>query len=241
MPFPNTVNQQPSPGVEGSRASHNPVLTYVTGPGGLISAPTVGVTIARFAWAIPQTDGSEQAFNTSVAVAAGLARTPNGFVANLQQGLNTIFLSEAGMTMIPGQNMQLFTRGDFWARNTVSSATKFAKIFANLFTGQITTAAAGSTISAASVTASFATTVMTVTATTGVLAVGQSITGAGIPANTYIASLGTGTGGAGTYNLTTAPGTVSSETVIASNYIETKFSALSNALTAEIVKIGYGD
>lgn len=55
------------------------------------------------------------------------------------------------------------------------------------------------------VTATIATTVMTVSAVlTGVapLAVGDKVTGAGVTANTYIASLGTGTGGAGTYNLT---------------------------------------
>jgi len=51
-------------------------------------------------------------------------------------------------------------------------------------------------------TASIATTgVMTVTAvSSGTLAVGQAITGAGVPAGTRITSLGTGTGGAGTYN-----------------------------------------
>lgn len=44
--------------------------------------------------------------------------------------------------------------------------------------------------------------VMTVTAVgSGVLAVGQSVTGTGVTAGTYISSLGTGTGGTGTYNL----------------------------------------
>lgn len=244
--FQGQVNNQPSPGVEGGRASANPVVTYVTGQNGLVSAPTVGVTIGRFGWALPSAADNigniaETVFNTSVAVAAGLSRAPNGFIANLQQGLNTLYLTESGMTMLPGQNMQLFTRGDFWARNTLAAATKFAKIFANLLTGQITTAATGTTVAPITVTASFATNVMTVTATNGVLAVGQSVVGTGIPANTYIAPGGTGTGGTGTYNLSTTPGTVASETVTASSYIETKFSALSAAAVGEIVKIGYGD
>lgn len=53
-----------------------------------------------------------------------------------------------------------------------------------------------------SFTASIASTgVMTVTAVaTGTLAVGQSITGSGVPAGTRITSLGSGTGGTGTYN-----------------------------------------
>lgn len=47
----------------------------------------------------------------------------------------------------------------------------------------------------------------------GNLAVGQVVTGTGISANTYISSLGTGTGGAGTYNLNQAATTESTEAV----------------------------
>lgn len=59
-------------------------------------------------------------------------------------------------------------------------------------------------------TATFATSVMTVaTLTSGYFAVGQAITSAGVTAGTYITSQATGTpGGAGTYNLSTAPGTI---------------------------------
>jgi len=65
--------------------------------------------------------------------------------------------------------------------------------------GTITTRAITET---SAFTASIAATgVMTVTAvSSGTLAVGQAITGSGVPAGTRITSLGTGTGGAGTYN-----------------------------------------
>jgi hypothetical protein len=63
----------------------------------------------------------------------------------------------------------------------------------------------------ASFTASIASTVMTVTAVaSGTLAVGQTVVGAGVSPGTIIASLGTGSGGTGTYNLN-LPQTVSSE------------------------------
>jgi hypothetical protein len=69
---------------------------------------------------------------------------------------------------------------------------------------------------AASFTATIATTVLTVSAvTSGILAVGQVITGAGVTAGTYITSLGTGTGGTGTYNLS-ASQTVGSATAMTS-------------------------
>lgn len=63
------------------------------------------------------------------------------------------------------------------------------------------------------VTGSIATTVLTVTVvTSGTLAVGQTISGSGVTVGTTITSLGTGTGGTGTYNLS-ASQTVISETI----------------------------
>ena len=61
-------------------------------------------------------------------------------------------------------------------------------------------------------TASCATSVLSVSAvSSGILTVGQTVSGLGIPSGSYITSLGTGTGGTGTYNLSTTPGTVTSE------------------------------
>jgi len=67
-------------------------------------------------------------------------------------------------------------------------------------------------------TASFATNVMTATApTTGAFAVGEVVTAVGVAAGTTITSFGSGTGAAGTYNLSTTPGTIASETVSAAS------------------------
>lgn len=72
---------------------------------------------------------------------------------------------------------------------------------------------------AASVTASLSGTTMTVTVVgSGALAVGQYVSGTGITAGTTIADLGTGTGGLGTYVLSQAATTETSETVTASWY-----------------------
>lgn len=68
---------------------------------------------------------------------------------------------------------------------------------------------------AASFTAAIASTVMTVSAVaSGTLAVGQTIFGAGLPDGVRIASLGSGAGGTGTYNLN-IPQTISSEAMTA--------------------------
>jgi hypothetical protein len=67
----------------------------------------------------------------------------------------------------------------------------------------------------ASVTASIAGTVMTVTVVgSGALVVGQTLSGTGVTADTTITSFGTGTGGVGTYNVS-ASQTVASTTISA--------------------------
>lgn len=78
--------------------------------------------------------------------------------------------------------------------------------------GKITRAA-----NAAVVTGSITTTVLTVTAvTSGILAVGQSISGSGVTAGTKITALGTGIGGTGTYTVS-ASQTASSTTITATS------------------------
>jgi hypothetical protein len=70
---------------------------------------------------------------------------------------------------------------------------------------------------ATSTSSSIAGTVLTVGGTvTGTFAVGQVIYGAGVTAGTYITSLGTGTGGAGTYNIS-ASMTVAATTISSAN------------------------
>lgn len=240
--FQRQVNQNWAPGIPGSFASANNMAVYVTGPGGLISGAN-GVTVGRFAFASYQSDGSERADNSSFLIANGVDRAQfAGFVANEQQGMNTVYLAEAGMTMLAWQAMEMFTRGDFWA-TTSTAATRGQKVFVSLIDGSVATGAAGSTIAGFVGSASYATNVMTVTAvTSGAVKVGQQVTGANIPANTYVASFGTGTGGAGTYNLTTSPGTLAAQAVTTTDYFEhPKYRALSVAAAGEIVKIGIGD
>jgi hypothetical protein len=73
-----------------------------------------------------------------------------------------------------------------------------------------------------SFTASFATNVMTVESAPGqTLAVGQYIHAPGVASATTITALGTGTGGVGTYTLSTSPGTLASRTTYATGPIST--------------------
>lgn len=72
-------------------------------------------------------------------------------------------------------------------------------------------------------------TVLTVTAVAqGSLAVGQMISGTGIPAGTYITALGTGTGGTGTYTVSQSL-EITSETMTADNVAPSGYAFVPNA------------
>jgi DNA-binding beta-propeller fold protein YncE len=73
----------------------------------------------------------------------------------------------------------------------------------------------------ASFTASTAGTVLTVSAiSSGTIAVGQGLSGTGVPAGTYISALGTGLGGIGTYTLNTSS-TIASEAMTTTSSVTT--------------------
>lgn len=206
--FQNHVNRLPAPGIPGGFASQNPYSTIDAGPGKLVAGSS-GTRVAAFAWI---TDGVVSSFTATGAV-------PRGFVANEQQALITTWLDNATLIIPEGLPVTVFDRGDFWAYSNYSDASTDDKVFANVFTGEIYPAPTGSfPVSPAgtsgTVTASFATNVMTVTATSIYIAPGMKVTGAGVPADTYIMAQLTGSAGStGTYSLTTYPGTVASGTI----------------------------
>lgn len=79
--------------------------------------------------------------------------------------------------------------------------------------------------------------ILTVTAATAsTLAVGQNIAGGSTAAGTYITSLGTGTGGTGTYNVNLTQ-TVASTSLTAQTAVQTKFVAMSAGNAGELVKV----
>lgn len=93
----------------------------------------------------------------------------------------------------------------------------------------------GQNVTSTSLTATWA--LLTVGGTiTGTFAVADKLTGTGVAANSYIISLGTGTGGAGTYVVSPSQA-MSSSTVQAESDVETKFYAASGGRPGELVKI----
>lgn len=219
--FQQSVNLQQAAAVAGDFASANPRASVVSHEGTLVAGAN-GVTVARFAWAT----SAGLVSNTVVSSGNALSNKPTGFVHRRQgAALITTYLGQISNLVPQGFEVTLMATGDYWVPPLVNTALVGQKVFANLGDGTIRTATAGSTIANFSGTASFATSVMTVTvASSGALKVGDVITSAGVAAGTYITSFGTGAGGTGTYNLSTTPGTITAQAVTSTSYVETDFT-----------------
>jgi hypothetical protein len=313
--FPNQVNTQPAPAVEGDFASTNPRFTVDAGPGGLVAGPS-GVTIGRFCWfyAGPfDIDNTPQQVSNQMLTAQPNGTTNvTGFIARLQQGLITTYLQASGMLIPAGFPVTVFSGGDFWVKNAGTNAAILGqKAYASFANGTVTFAATATpttgtctgsigpqtvsftgsiagnvltvsavssgtlvagailtggtgivtnttitaqlsgtaggigtysvnvpeqTVASAALTGTYGLLNVSVAPASGTLSIGQTLTGSGVTAGTYISQLGTGTGGTGTYYVSPTQ-TVGSITITFAQNVETKWTAMSGGLTGELVKI----
>ena len=205
--FQTRVNLQNPLGVEGDFASANPRATALTTDGGALIAGPSGVAIGQFAWI--GADGR------TVSNSGQYPALPDGFVHRDQQGLLTQYLQAAGSIIPPGFPVTLMRQGDFLDKNTgPSSITRYSTLYASYIDGSLQTAAAtagsvtatlGSTNTASlgatfTGAASVASNQLVVSAVTGLISVGDTVSGSGITGGQTILSGPVG-GGAGTYTL----------------------------------------
>ncbi len=228
MSFQTHTNDFPAPAVAGDFASSNPRASVLAGAGAIVAGAS-GVTVGAFAWL------DTTSYSTASNSGEGL---PAGFVHNSHTGLITTYLAETSLVIPAGFPVEVFEAGDFWAKNAGSAASvPGQKAFASYLDGSVQFAAAGAVISNAAYTGAISGTTLTVSAVaSGTLVVGQEVTGSGVTAGTYITGLGTGTGGTGTYTVSESQ-TVSSESMVGTNYAETNWYVKSIAAAGELAKI----
>ena len=220
--FQTRVNIYNPLGVEGDFASANPRASLLTNDGGSLIAGPNGVTIGQFAWV--SADGR------TVTNQGQYPSQPDGFVHRDQQGVLTQYLQSAGSIIPPGFPVTLMRAGDFIDKNAgPSSITRQSTLYASYIDGSLSTAAgtAGSVTATLGSTntaslgatftgaASVASNQLVVTAVTGLISVGDTVSGSGITgAQTILNQVSGTTGGAGTYTLsavaTCTGGTVTS-------------------------------
>ena len=203
MPFQNRVNLQNPYAVAGDFASANPRASALAGPGGFVAGPA-GVTVGKFAWALPSALADTDATIVTNFGQGGLK--PTGFVGRQEaSALITQYLQEYNNLIPQGFGVTVFSAGDFFATVNGAAATVGAQVYASYADGSIWIGAAPSGASAtgsigATFTATGSGTNLTTSAVTGLISVGDTISGTGVPAGTTIVSQTSGTpGGAGVY------------------------------------------
>lgn len=210
--FQKIVYNQPAPAVEGDFASNNPMASLVPPIEGALVVGDANVRIGYFAWAA--NDGKVY---STLAAAAAVGGAQIGFVArqpNIPAAMITAFLGESIMTLQLGREVTLMTAGDYWVSLPGLDPTE--AVFALATTGapslvdDATTEPTGFTgasqakvnaVTAATSTIAVTTGILTiVTLNSGVVEVGQRVTGTGVPEGTFITRQLTGAvGAAGTY------------------------------------------
>lgn len=135
MPFQKQVNITPAIALAGDFASSNP-RSQVVGGGETVGyvAGAGGVSVGKFAWITGDT------------VLSSGSGVPDGFVHRENNAQITTYLSESGNTILQGQPVSIFNKGDFYVFAKNNAAVKGQKAFAQLTTGDIQFAAAGATV-----------------------------------------------------------------------------------------------
>ncbi len=194
MSFQSSVSQYQGFGVVGEVFSNSPIRSksYILNSGAV--ANNVGYAF---------TQGTEgQAACGGTGLFAGILINPKAYAL---QGAAAGTLAPT-LTVPEDSQGELLTMGEIIVYLNTAAAIGDKVVYATA-TGALSTVAAQ-----VQVTGAISTTTLTVSAvTSGVLAVGQLITGANIAPGTYITALGTGTGGTGTYTVSVSQTAASGE------------------------------
>jgi len=234
--FQQSVQRQPAPAEAGDFAGSNIRASFLAGPGELVAGPSgsrVGVFNFVNNGELPGAREANPYFTEGSSV---------GFCHREQQALLTDFLQGSGRTVPHGYEVSLMNQGEFWALFASGGAIG-ATVYALAASGEAVAGAPTITRTVAATATFNATTLMNVTADgtpTAQFGVGSVITGPGVPAGTFIASLGSGTGGTGTYNLNQAVPAAAGVTINATYAVATNFT-LAGTVAANATATGVID
>lgn len=246
MGFQTQVNLQPGVGQAGDFASANLRTTVNAGPGGFITdgAPRQ-VIVGNFAWGCQLAAGGAAGEVSGLTVSGtegqevfgnfyGDAGCEIGFVHREAELPIITFLADNTSVYPAGLIISLYNEGDFWAK-FVAGASVGQKVFANYKDGSVYAATTGTSTQTASFTGALANTgVLTTSAVTGTINIGDVVLAGGFAVLSQISGTA---GGAGTY-VTSLVGTVIGSTaMLANGSVETAYFVDSPAAAGELSKI----
>lgn len=245
MGFQTQVNLQPGVGQAGDFASANLRTTVVAGPGGFVSAPAPRQCIVgNFAWGCLLPAGGAAAEVTGQTANAegqlalgnfyGDAGCEIGFVHREAELPIINFLADNTSVYPAGLIITLYNEGDFWAKFAAGAAVG-QKVFANYKDGSVYAAATGTSTQTASFTGALANTgVLTTSAVTGTINVGDVVLASGFAVLSQISGTA---GGAGTYATSLVGTVIGSTAMLANGSVETAYYVDSPAAAGELAKI----
>jgi hypothetical protein len=228
--FQTHINNQPAPGEAGDFYGVNPRASMIGGPG-MYNAPEGGLVVGRFAWVDPATGQVSQ------------VEIPGGQLGILHRENNAVlveFLAEAVYSVNEGLPVALFDQGDFWAL-FAAGATPGQRVWADPSDGSAIAGDAtapvldsftadagfgGTARQGGDFTIAVTANVATISALTGWVEAGDSVTSA---------SLGTVTLGA---RLTGSPGGTGTFTQVHADFVGEAGTAANNHMTVTVVAQG---
>jgi len=203
MGFQTTINNQPAPAEAGDFAGVNPRASVLGGPGQYV-APTGGAVVGRFCWVDPVTGATSQTFVGGYLI---------GFLKRGNNAIITEFLGEAVYSVNRGLPLDIFDQGDFWALFD-DGATPGQRVWADPSTGKPIAGGAtapttdsftadagfgGTAQQGAAFTIAITTNVATISALSGWVEAGDSVTSASLGTVVLGTRLTGSLGGVGTF------------------------------------------
>lgn len=234
MGFQTQVNRQPGVGQAGDFADANLRSVVLSGPGGFIAAAIPrGPIVGHFAWG-DQRDSGDGEGQTAFSNYRGELTAEVGFVHRETQAIIVDFLADSTEYIQPGLIVTLYNEGGYWAK-FAAGATPGQKVFAKYIDGEPVAGTAGDTTQTASFTGVLANTgVLTVSAVTGALHVGDVDL---VNGYSILAQLSGTAGGAGTYQTSLLATTIGSVAMTVNDRIETAYYVDSPATAGQLAKI----
>lgn len=232
--FQTQVVAQPAVAVAGDFADANIRATVIAPPNGFVASASRPPVVGAFAWGDQVGGGCRGGHQ-------GLATAKIGFVHREGQTIIVNFLDQSALALQPGLICTIYEQGSFWAKFP-AGAIVGQKVFANYLDGSVYAATAGTSTqdfsAAAAVISAGGVLDTTGGAVTGVVHVGDVLTGTNVGTGVAVtAQLSGAPGGQGTYSTTYVGAGVSSTTITGNGSIETNFLVDSPAAAGELAKI----
>lgn len=227
MAFQTAVGTTMAPGIEGGWSGRNPHFTLTNPDEAQWIVGAAGAIIGRFGWANP--------INGQVtSVHPGVASARVGFIHRDQEVFITGLLNAASLALVSGQPIDLLEDGPVWGRFAAGSATVGLKVYASYADGSLRAAVTGAPATATGVTVSMNNSPNITAVAGGTLVPGQPVSGAGIPANTFVVSV---SGTTAVLSAATTGGAATGVAVTQTLDFETAWLTRSICLSGEVAKL----